>query len=63
MNELIEKKITILIPREKETEFDELIKGFIEFYLEGANEESSKDGILLRKQLYLSLISNTISIK
>ena len=65
MEKLIEKKITVLIPKSKEIEFNRIIKEFEDIYLEAFRleiENGGYAGLILKKKLFLNLASSKISI-
>lgn len=65
MKKLIKKKITVLIPEARELEFDRIIEGFEDVYLEVVRQETENGGgggIILKKKLFLSLFSSKVSI-
>jgi hypothetical protein len=60
MEEMIEKQITLLIPKSQVEQFEEISNGFREFTLNQYCEESNLDSAVKSKSLILEITSTKI---
>ena len=60
MEEMIEKQITLLIPKSQVEQFEEISNGFREFTLNEYCEESNLDSAVKSKSLILEITSTKI---